>query len=71
MLLKSLWCVSAPGAFFTPKAFANFSPGFALKPWAMKYLKRFLATPKELRRLCPERWAQPLQPATQAACVIK
>jgi hypothetical protein len=35
----------------TLKAFANFSPGFALKPWVQKTRKRFFATLKELRRL--------------------
>ena len=35
----------------TPKAFANSSPGFALKPWVQRWRKRFLATLKELRRV--------------------
>src|SRR6266850_2499335 len=35
----------------TLKAFANSSPGFALKPWVQKTRKRFLATLKELRLL--------------------
>ena len=34
----------------TPKVFANFSPGFALKPWG-KGINRLVATLKELRRL--------------------
>src|SRR6267142_2500347 len=34
----------------TLKALANYSPGFALKPWVQKCRKRFVATLKELRR---------------------
>jgi hypothetical protein len=33
----------------TLKAFANSSPGFALKPWVQKTRKNFFATLKELR----------------------
>jgi len=39
----------------TLKAFANFSPGFALKPWELKTLKKLVATLKELRRDCDSR----------------
>ena len=35
---------------FTPKALANFSPGFALKPWGSRCMFVFVATLKELRR---------------------
>ena len=34
----------------TLKAFANFSPGFALKPWVQKCGRKLFATLKELRR---------------------
>jgi hypothetical protein len=36
----------------TLKALANFSPGFALKPWVENGLDRFFATLKELRGFC-------------------
>ncbi|HKO98867.1 MAG TPA: hypothetical protein VJU86_17840 [Pyrinomonadaceae bacterium] len=35
----------------TLKAFANSSPGFALKPWVVKCSKRSLATLKELLQM--------------------
>jgi len=37
----------------TLKAFANSSPGLALKPWVKQRFKKFVATLKELRRV---RW---------------
>ena len=38
-------------AYQTLKAFANFSPGFALKPWVQKGPKEIFATLKGLRRV--------------------
>jgi hypothetical protein len=37
---------------FTLKALANFSPGFALKPWEDRVHIYFVATLKEWRRDC-------------------
>jgi len=36
----------------TLKAFANASPGFALKPWVQERLFRLVATLKALRQVC-------------------
>ena len=49
----NLWSQSRVGwfGFETLKALANFSPGFALKPWVIVAAMRFFATLKGLRRL--------------------
>jgi hypothetical protein len=49
----------APVAPITLKALANFSPGFALKPWDKRYPRDF-STLKELRRICDQRSATQL-----------
>jgi hypothetical protein len=52
LILKRLWCSGLKPGYQTLKAFANSSPGFALKPWVKRGHIYFVATLKELRRHC-------------------